>query len=229
LQARASDGVEYKVFWLGRHGQGWHNAAELKYGSEEWDRYWSLLTGDGEMTWGPDPRLTPLGESQARAANAAWKAEIPANIPLPRSLYSSPLSRAANTCRITFEDIVIDRDHAPLIVENLREVNGVHTCDKRSTKSQLLAAFPTFRIEPGFSEKDELWEAETRESGEGVRVRARDVLNRIFGGGDAETYISISAHGGLIAEFLWVVGHPGMDNPVGGVIPVVVQATRIEP
>jgi hypothetical protein len=26
-----------KVIWLGRHGQGWHNVAETKYGTKAWD------------------------------------------------------------------------------------------------------------------------------------------------------------------------------------------------
>jgi hypothetical protein len=30
--------------------QGYHNVAETKYGTPEWDRYWSKLNGDDEMT-----------------------------------------------------------------------------------------------------------------------------------------------------------------------------------
>lgn len=31
------EGEDYRVFYLGRHGQGWHNVAESYYGTEEWD------------------------------------------------------------------------------------------------------------------------------------------------------------------------------------------------
>lgn len=34
LQAAAPPGVQYKVLFLGRHGQGWHNYCSDKYGVE---------------------------------------------------------------------------------------------------------------------------------------------------------------------------------------------------
>lgn len=34
LQASAPPGVQYKAFFLGRHGQGWHNFCSDKYGVE---------------------------------------------------------------------------------------------------------------------------------------------------------------------------------------------------
>lgn len=39
-----------KVIFLGRHGQGWHNVAEQHYGSPEWNRYWSKVNTDGNIT-----------------------------------------------------------------------------------------------------------------------------------------------------------------------------------
>lgn len=34
---QAGDGETFKVLFLGRHGQGWHNVAESKYGTHAWD------------------------------------------------------------------------------------------------------------------------------------------------------------------------------------------------
>jgi hypothetical protein len=34
-ECAASESI--KVLWLGRHGQGWHNVAETKYGTKAWD------------------------------------------------------------------------------------------------------------------------------------------------------------------------------------------------
>ena len=37
LNDTSPTGAAYKVLFLGRHGQGWHNVAESKYGTPEWD------------------------------------------------------------------------------------------------------------------------------------------------------------------------------------------------
>lgn len=37
LNKNAEEGVEYKVLYLGRHGQGYHNVAESRYGTKLWD------------------------------------------------------------------------------------------------------------------------------------------------------------------------------------------------
>ena len=72
-----------------------------------------------------------------------------------------------------------------LIVENVREMNGEHTCDKRNTLSYITRTYitrsapPKFIVEEGFAEEDELW-TEEREPTEHVRERVVDVLDRIF-------------------------------------------------
>lgn len=56
---------------------------------------------DGNMTWGPDPSLTPLGISQALEVNRVWKEELSlemkeeARARLPDVVWTSPLRRAA--------------------------------------------------------------------------------------------------------------------------------------
>jgi len=50
--------TEYKVFYLARHGEGVHNVGERVHGSSEWNRYWSMLNGDGNMK--VRPTLSPL-------------------------------------------------------------------------------------------------------------------------------------------------------------------------
>lgn len=37
LNGNAEEGTEYKVLYLGRHGQGYHNVAESRYGTKLWD------------------------------------------------------------------------------------------------------------------------------------------------------------------------------------------------
>ncbi|THU84942.1 phosphoglycerate mutase-like protein [Dendrothele bispora CBS 962.96] len=234
-------GVSYKVIIFGRHGQGWHNVGESKYGTEAWDEYWSKLDGDGEITWGPDAELTPLGEDQARSVTSAWKSELPFDIPVPKrnARFCSPMTRAFSTYSLTFafenEGLKLQGDQKPVILENCREEYGEHTCDKRRTKTYIRERFPDFSIRGGisadtgvfteFSEEDELWLADQREADNHVATRAKTVLDRIFDSHElkSEYFISVTAHGGIINGFLRSMDRPSYSLPTGGVLPVVVK------
>jgi len=65
-------------------------------------------------------------------------------------------------------------------MEGLRETIGYHTCDKRSSKSVINAAFPRYVFEDGFTEEDELWTANYRETDAERDVRVKSALDRIF-------------------------------------------------
>lgn len=246
--------VRYKVLFLARHGQGYHNLAIEIYGQEEWDDYWSKLDGDGNITWGPDPELTPLGAEQAKRNNIAWKKQIEKKVPLPHSFYVSPFTRALDTYYHTWNDIEIYRrslrsdsigsassgegltatDPVPLIVEDLRETMGVHTCDKRRTKSYIHDRYPTYEFEKGFTEEDVLWSETHRETPGEQNIRTRRFLDALFEAdwdappGRRHTYVSVSAHSGVINSFLDIIGHRPFQVSTGGMIPVVVKATRKE-
>ncbi|KAJ7234347.1 phosphoglycerate mutase-like protein [Mycena haematopus] len=215
--AGASTGTAYKLFFFGRHGQGYHNVAEDKYGTQAWDDYWSKLDGDGEITWGPDPELTPLGLAQAAAANTMWKDELrDAQIPHPDTFLCSPLTRAMQTAVATFGG-VFDNPR------NCREEHGVHTCDKRSTRTQLETAFSEdkykslhFELKPNFAETDLIWLPDVRETHAQVAERAREVLDRIFAQDGDQLFISITAHSGTINGFLHAMGRARYMLPTGG-------------
>lgn len=262
--------VRYKVLFLARHGQGYHNLAIEIYGQKEWDDYWSKLDGDGNIVWGPDPELTPLGSEQATRNNLAWKKQIEKQIPLPQSFYVSPFTRATDTYHLTWNDIDIPKRHRresishqsdprtgarhnstasyestsavlvpasdfpPLVVEDLRETIGVHTCDKRNTRTFIHNRYPKFEFERGFTEEDELWTADYRETPAEQNVRTRRFLDALFESDwDAsptkrQTYVSVTAHSGVINSFLEVTGHRPFNVSTGGMIPVIVKATRKE-
>ncbi|KAG6369495.1 histidine phosphatase superfamily [Boletus reticuloceps] len=180
LNATATRGVQYKVFFIGRHGEGFHNVAEAKYGKKAWDEYWSKLNGDGEMVWGPDPQLTPLGEQQAWDAHVAWETERRFGIPVPEKLYTSPLTRAIRTSQITFDNLIVCDLRTTI---NVREQHGIHTCDKRRTRSEIHDAFPEYTFEDGFTEADLLWKPDYRETHADVDRRVTRVLDDIFQNG----------------------------------------------
>ncbi|KAF8499166.1 phosphoglycerate mutase-like protein [Russula emetica] len=243
LHAKRPDSVSYKVLFLGRHGEGSHNVAIDKY-SPKYSRTWAVKKGDGELTWGralrhiavfirladlaflipaADPRLTSIGEEQARSAHAAWEREILRGLPVPQKFYCSPLTRAIRTLQLTFEGI-LPADLKPIIVENCREHNGAHFCDKRRPKSEVQSEFPDFVFEEGFEEEDVTWTSE-RESRENMVKRAKLVLDRIFQDDRDDTYISITAHSGSIKSVLRVLGRGDYNIQTGGLVVVVVKGT----
>lgn len=289
--------TKYKVIFVARHGQGYHNLAIEIYGQKAWDEYWSKIDTDGNIVWGPDPELTPLGIEQAKRNNLAWKKQISEkSAPVPQVFFVSPFTRATDTAMYTWANITKPAVFTPavvmshfqrssnatasadaqsttstistvanvlvspnsrnetkndafddkqslssdaLVVENLRETIGVHTCDKRSTKSQIHARHPHLYFEPGFSENDNLWTAEYREKPAEQDERIREFLDGLFGGSSSyETpvvpypssddikFVSVTAHSGTINSILRVIHHRPFNVPPGGMIPVIIKATR---
>ncbi|KAL4741399.1 histidine phosphatase superfamily [Aspergillus similis] len=189
LNAQAPAHVQYKLLFLGRHGEGWHNAAEDYYGTPAWNCYWSLLRGNGTNTWF-DADLTPNGIAQAQVAQDYWLAQYKEQkIHFPDVYYSSPMTRALKTANITFGALPLPQIHAapfvPTVKEGFREGISMHTCDERRTKTYIQDLFPNWVIEEGFSEEDELWSGLEAESSEAQDLRSRRALDDVFFPNDA--------------------------------------------
>lgn len=97
---------------------------------------------DGNLTWGPDPGLTPLGQSQAMVVYQTWLREAkhgaPVSTPGEMKWFVSPMYRACQTMIGSFGKFLPGTEGregaAPEIWEDWREVYGSHTCDQRSAK-----------------------------------------------------------------------------------------------
>lgn len=229
LNSAAPEGSSYKLFYLGRHGEGFHNVAESKYGTQLWDDYWSKLEGDGELFWS-DAHLTKVGESQALEAHNFMGTQISwANMPAPEAYVVSPMFRCLQTASITFEKLALPegKEFKPVIKELAREVLGVHTCDRRSTKGYIREHFLGWEFEEGFREEDELWLPDHRETHEEHDVRTTELLDEIFEEHEGKMVTSLTIHSGAIASHLRVIGHREFKLPTGGMIPVLVKATRV--
>ena len=225
LNRAAPKSVEYKVLFMGRHGDGYHNDAQAFYGTPAWNCYYSELDGNSTVIWA-DAHLSPLGVIQALAVNTFWKSEI-ANqrIPPPQSYYTSPLTRCLQTANYTFSglDLPAKRPFVPTVKELFREGISGHTCDRRNTSTYIHDLFPSYKIEKGFAEADPLWEALHGETQVDQNYRSKIVLDEVFESDDA-TYISITSHSGEIASILQVLGHQAFSLNTGAVIPVLVKA-----
>ncbi|RQM04624.1 hypothetical protein DH86_00004177 [Scytalidium sp. 3C] len=221
--------VQYKVIWFGRHGEGWHNAAETYYGTPAWNCYWSIRDGNGTAVWA-DAHLDPAGVEQAQVAADFWAKEIKEQkIHTPDSYYVSPLTRCLETANITFSTLELPDRHpfVPTVKELLRESISGHTCDRRSNKTYIHDNFPTYEIEAGFSENDLLWHPLEGETTIDQEIRSKIVMDDIFSS-DSNTWISVTSHSGEIGAILDILGHQPFSLVTGAVIPVLVKAETIK-
>ncbi|KAL9054491.1 MAG: hypothetical protein Q9162_004137 [Coniocarpon cinnabarinum] len=256
--------AEYKVLFLARHGEGVHNERETLANKQDaddeekgirekeaktstWNINWAFRTGDGQHTW-EDARLTHEGVKQAKEVRAIWKRLMhDQKMILPHSFYVSPLWRCLQTCEITWEEMHSYwrwEEHLlpgrvpikPMIKERLREGLSAHTCNHRSTKTEIMKGFPHFAIEDGFSEEDEMWNEGKKKHPDDFQkfketegeqdVRSQALLDEIFDDHKAGTYVSMTSHGGEINSIRRVIKHPEFHLETGGVIVFFVKATR---
>lgn len=172
-----------------------------------------------------DARLTPTGKAQAQLAGRTFRSAWGRGMPRPQQYRCSPLSRCLETCDLTFAGP--DRPFV-LVVEGFREAIGEHTCDRRSTRSEIEGEWgDRFVFEEGFTEEDRLWTKDERESNEKLDARLRSALDGLWQGkgGDA-VYWSITTHSGAIGALLRVLGHKPFGPQTGSVLPVVVKVVR---
>ncbi|KAI0137480.1 histidine phosphatase superfamily [Xylariales sp. AK1849] len=227
LNRDAPNGVSYKVLFVTRHGQGIHNVMETKVGTAAWESHWALLDGDGTVVWA-DADLTETGEQQARDNGKIWRRLMEENnMPFP-SLYTSPHQRCLKTARLVFEDLAktYGKDFRPIVKEFLRERTGRHTCDRRSTRTWIAEHYPDYLIEPGFSEQDQVFKPDARETEENVLARQQAVLSDIFAN-EAEFFVSFTMHS-LAARFLMrAFGHEEVRLAPATTIAFLVKAEEV--
>ena len=248
LNANPKKNEEYKLIYFARHGQGFHNMGVELVGLKDWDNYWSKKCGmtleDGtKFTWGPDPKLSPLGRKQVSAVHEAVEAEIKRGMPLPTKFFSSPFTRSASTLVITWKDLLICKDGDkeaeskllgermhPLVKEDLRETIGLHMCDKRAKKSDFLKVFKQwgFTVEDGFPEEDIYHKDEWREPLSEQSLRADNFLQFLYENYPNDSTVYTASHAGEIRAFITALGHRQFTIPTAGLIPIVVKGTRAE-
>lgn len=240
LNREADENVSYKLVHCARHGQGFHNLIVEKYGIAEWNEKWNVLGSDGEVTYGPDAMLTELGINQAKENNGVWKEEIKSQgAPIPSQFYVSPLQRSLWTCLRTWEGLR-PANQKVMIREILRETIGQNLCDKRLTKLVIEERFSShnFEVEEGFPEEDELFTPK-RETGLEQTMRVNRFCQELFeqewdeqkravnkDNAVNNTFVSTTTHAGTIRSFITVFKHRKFTISTGGMVLIVVKATR---
>lgn len=214
----------YKLFFLARHGEGFHNIAPGLYNSSEWTCKLQQQNGNDQMEW-YDAMLTSEGHQQINELSVFWHQQIKDSAPKPQSFYVSPLRRTLQTFNSTWNNI-IDNETVPVIKEFARETFGIGTESKRHSKQYIATNWPRMKFEDGFREEDELWEYDRHETNQHRNFRARLLMNDIFMN-DSNDVISITAHKGLIKSILKVVNHRKWNLKTGEVIPVLIKASDL--
>ncbi|PWY70320.1 phosphoglycerate mutase family protein [Aspergillus sclerotioniger CBS 115572] len=228
LNVRSPKNVSYKILYLTRHGHGVHNEYRDKVGKGNWDDYWARLDGDGTTYW-VDAQLTDTGIQQARELGKFWTTvALEQKIPLPETIYTSPLQRCLHTTKIMFSTALKDsgRRIAPMVKEGLRERLTGHTCDKRSTLTQINQLYPRYLVEDGFPEEDRLWSPFTFETTEQHVARKQQVLEDIFSR-DPNEVIALTIHAYAIGAIVRACGgEEGFIVREGSTIALLVRGER---
>lgn len=205
-----------------RHGQGFHNEAESKYGTIEWDNYYSKLP---EYF---DPHLTELGKKQLVDVYKLLKVELQNGMPFP-FIISSPHVRTLETT--TEEWLKIENEASddtkiglrPIVSDDFRETYGEHTCDSRRSTTELIPMWPSFDFTPIKVPDDVVWKPDSRETPDHVLVRVRRGMAWVFENVDSD-YVSVVGHSGIMTEAMRLTGHRKFSLKPGSIMPLVVVA-----
>lgn len=224
-------GESYKLMFLARHGEGYHNIARSANGYSliDWRCYWQIRDGNEGMNWF-DAELTETGIDQAQSLSRAWNDNINSKqnpAPLPQTFYVSPLRRTSQTFDYTWGPVTNYTENvsfAPTVKELARETYGIGKESRRHNKTFIESNWPNFKFEEGFTELDELWNPKTHESSQHRNYRSNLFLNDIFSN-DANTIISLTSHSGFISSLLHTVHHRRFPLGTGQMIPVVIKAS----
>jgi broad specificity phosphatase PhoE len=164
---------------IGTHNLAILNLGGIDGGPEEEYKNWKWY----------DARLTPLGEEQSRDLRpyiTAFKLEV---------VITSPLSRTIQTGLHAIPSGV------PFVVEDdCRERIGVHPCDKRRSKTELAADFPSINLDLLLSEEDDKW-TDVREPFEDLKARCERFLEKLRL--RPETHIAVVTHNDFLTSLLY--------------------------
>lgn len=217
----------YKLFFLARHGEGYHNIAPGLYNSTDWTCKYQMEFGNKDIEW-YDATLTSKGKEQILQLSEFWEDQLNEHqAPEPQSYYVSPLRRTLQTFDLTWNNI-IKSNTVPVIKEFARETYGIGTESRRHSKQYIAENWPGMAFEWGFKERDELWESDYYETHQHRDFRARMLLNEIFAN-DSNTVISLTAHRGIIKSILKVIKHRKWNLKTGEVIPVLIKGYNFGP
>ncbi|KAK4102360.1 hypothetical protein N658DRAFT_495710 [Parathielavia hyrcaniae] len=180
------------------------------------------------MTW-VDARLTEDGSRLARHLGNLWVEWDAMGVPLPETLYTSPLARRLETTMLVYEPVMAKhgRSLRPVVKELLRERLTNHTCDKRSSRSWIAETYPEYVLERELEMVDTLWKKDRYETNDEHVARKRRLLEDVFAN-DKSTFVSLTTHSYAISAILEVVGAPHFRVSERAINPLLIKAEEVE-
>ena len=200
------------------------------------------------MTWA-DPQLTETGIRQAEGlGNLLAELVRTAGLPLPGTVYTSPLARCLETTRLVWTPPFASSSPSPppaapvagadattatstrlrpLVKERLRERMAPHTCDRRGERGTIANRYPDYVLEADMAEgPDPLWKAHRDETDEQHVARKQALLEEVFANDDA-TFVALNTHLFAISAILGVLDAPRFLVAEGALVPLLVKATKV--
>ncbi|GMI36070.1 hypothetical protein TrCOL_g4431 [Triparma columacea] len=183
--------AKVKNLYFLRHGQAFHNvrAEPMRAAGCTFQEFLDQMKEDDSL----DSALTEEGIVQAKeASDSPMSSQIAEKLEL---LVSSPLSRCIDTA-----DLIFPRRDPPtrIILEEVREINGLLLNGKRRKRSMLEKLYPHWDFSGVSNDDDVDWTADELESDESVRARGLKALDLLWRRN--ETEIAIVAHGGFFRK-----------------------------
>ncbi|KAE8965697.1 hypothetical protein PR003_g29725 [Phytophthora rubi] len=216
MDAKRVSGVRSKLVVFLRHGEGIHNVAIEKYGSDAWNSFYCKLP---EFL---DAPLTSRGIQQANEASQRLNTEVNRGLHLELVLIS-PLERALKTFTIAYQGQT-NISSKPL--ELPREILGVDTCDERRSISEKKRQYPELDFGDFESDGDPWWTPDHRETESELETRANKFLEILFSNMSAQR-VGVVSHSVFGAALLRVIGHREYSLGTAEFLPLLIEEPTI--
>lgn len=140
-----------------------------------------------------DSKLTKKGENEAKELGKIWKKKNTVDL-----VIVSPLTRAITTCLHIFGDC----DKKIICLETIRETTcGVHTPNKRKTRTELQKLYPSIDFSRLVSDKDTWWKPNEFEKEEFLNKRLNEFKE--FVEKRKEKTIAVVAHNSVLSQLFF--------------------------
>ncbi|KLU84706.1 hypothetical protein MAPG_03745 [Magnaporthiopsis poae ATCC 64411] len=165
-------------------------------------------------------------EAEARVGREAWNVSSCTSVREDWGILLNPPQDHWSHLDGDGQVVWADSELNPVVKELLRERLTDHTCDRRSARTWIAENYPDYDIEPGFTEKNELWRGDRWETEKEHTARKQEALDDIFST-DGNVFISLTLHSYAMSAILEVVNSPTFRVQEGTTVAMLVKAEEV--